>query len=416
MNNKLFLLLLLLYSTSYAQKNASSFSEPRMLGFVLPEGEDKVSIPFEVYNNLIVLDIVLNHTLPLKFVLDTGIRTTVLTEKTLTDLLNVTYSRKITIPGAGGIKLVDAFVVNDVTINIGNIQGQGHALLVLETDLLKLKNYLGVNVHGVLGYELFSRFVVDINYDKKKLTLYNPTTFKKKKRFEEMSITIEDTKPYLEASLIIRGDKVIDGKFMLDTGASHTLMLDECSSDSVFVPEPNIATVLGRGLGGRIDGRVARVDKLWVNDFEFKDLITTFPDEESYDVALDPASRTGTFGGGMMSRFNLVFDYVHSKLYVRKGKGFRKPFEFNLSGITVITKGIYLREYEVDNVREGSSAEEAGVMVGDKIITINHVNTSKLDLNNVIGMLNGKPNRVIRLDILRDNKRKHIQFKLRRLI
>jgi hypothetical protein len=418
MNYKLILLLLFLFHShiSFPQRIENDYAEARMLGFRLPTGYDKISIPFEIYNNLIVIDIILNNTLPLKFVLDTGIRTTVLTEKTLTDLLNLTYSRKITIPGAGGEKLVDAYVVNDVTINIGDIQGKGHALLVLETDLLQLKSYLGVNVHGILGYELFSRFVIDINYDKKIITISNPKTYKKKRRFVEIPITIEDTKPYLNASFIIRNNEPIKGKFMLDTGASHAMMLDECTCDNIYVPEPYIKSTLGRGLGGSIFGKVARIDNLWVNKYRFKNLITTFPNKENYDVSQNPFHRVGTFGGGMMSRFHLVFDYVHSKLYVRKGKTFRKPFEFNLSGLVVRTKGIYLREFEVDNVRVGSAAEEAGVKIGDKILMINNLNTSELDLNQILGYLNRKEHKRIHLLLLRDNQQIDIRFKLKRLI
>ena len=419
MNNKVKLLLLLLFfysSVSLAQKNSAGFNEPRMLGFILPEGRDKVTIPFEVYNNLIIISVTLNNTLPLKFVLDTGIRTTVLTEKSLTDLLNVTYSRKITIPGAGGIKLVDAYVVNDVTISIGSITGRGHALLVLENDLLQLKNYLGVNVHGILGYELFSRFIIDINYDKKVLHVYNATTYKKKRRFLEIPITVEDTKPYLEANFIIRGADTVRGKFMLDTGASHTMMLDERSAEDIYVPDPNIKSILGRGLGGNIKGQVARLDKMWVNDYIFNDLITIFPDEESYEVSQDQISRNGTFGGGMMSRFHLIFDYVHSKIYVRKGQGFNRPFEFNLSGLIVRSKGLYLQEYVIDDVREESAAEEAGVKAGDEILVINNVKVSGLNLNEVIGLLNIKANRKIRLQVLRNNQPIDIHFKLKRLI
>jgi len=71
----------------------------------MPKGLNKVIIPFEIYNNLIIIDVLLNKSLPLKFVLDTGVRTTVLTEKSLTDVLNLKYNRKKTIPGAGGEKL-----------------------------------------------------------------------------------------------------------------------------------------------------------------------------------------------------------------------------------------------------------------------------------------------------------------------
>jgi len=151
------------------------------LGFNLPQGYDKYTVPIELINNLIVVRVVLNNTLPLKFIVDTGIRTAILTEKTFTDLLNVNYTRKITIPGAGGQKLVDAYIASDITLDIHGVKGPGHALLVLEEDLLQLKNFLGHNIQGILGYELFSRFIIEINYQKRVMTFYEPEAFAKKK-------------------------------------------------------------------------------------------------------------------------------------------------------------------------------------------------------------------------------------------
>ncbi len=415
MKFKLFVLGLFFFGLLPSARS-QDFPAAQQLGFVIPEGFDKVTIPFELYNNLIVVDVLLNRSLPLKFVLDTGVRTTVLTEKTLSDLLNLKYTRKITIPGAGGEKLVDAFVVNNVSLNLGNIEGKGHALLVLEEDLLKLKSFLGVNVHGILGYELFSRFVVDINYDKRTITFYNSNEYKKKPGFVELPIVIEDTKPYLQASFIIRGDEAVKGKFMLDTGASHTMLLDVRSSDKVYVPDPNITSTLGRGLGGNIFGKVARIDRLWVDNYEFKGVISTFPDPESYEISLDQNFRNGTFGGGMMSRFHIVFDYIRNKIYVKKGHGFRKPFEFNLSGLIVRAKGVYLREFEIDNVRKGSAAETAGLKVGDEIIEINGIRAMKLNLDQVVAKLNDRANKKVKLVILRDGQPMNIQFRLYRLI
>ena len=72
------------------------------LGFSLTEGHSKVSIPIEIYNNLIVVPVVLNGRLPLRFILDTGVRTTILTEKAFSDFLHMTYARKYTISGPGG--------------------------------------------------------------------------------------------------------------------------------------------------------------------------------------------------------------------------------------------------------------------------------------------------------------------------
>lgn len=411
------LLLWLFFHGSLNHSLAQNYSPARPLGFVLPDYYEKATIPFQIHNNLIIIDVLLNRSLPLKFVLDTGVRTTVLTEKTLSDLLNLEYARKITIPGVGGEKLVDAYVVNNVALNIGEIQGEGHALLVLEKDLLQLKNYLGVNVHGILGYELFSRFVVDIDYDRKEINFFRPADFKKKSGFTEFDITIEDTKPYLEVNFSIRKEEGSGrGKFMIDTGASHSLLLDTRSNEYIECPEPNVETTLGRGLGGSIHGRVARIDRLEMDKFGFTGIISTFPDKESYEVAYEINDRNGTFGGGMMSRFKTVYSYANGKLYLKKGKQFKKPFEFNLSGVIVKATGVYLRQFEIDDIRPNSEAAKAGLLKGDTIIYINGISTDKLTLDEVIGRLNAKENKRIRIHVMRLGERKVFDFRLKRLI
>ena len=117
-----------------------------------------------------------------------------------------------------------------------------------------------------------------------------------------------------------------------------------------------------------------------------------------------------------MSRFHTIFDYANGKLYLKKGRGFKKPFEFNLSGLVVRATGVYLREYEIDNVRENSSADLAGLKTGDKILNINGTKTSELTLDEVIGKLNARENSRIRVEIRRKGEFMVIHFKLKSLI
>src|SRR5689334_22537734 len=177
-------------------------SDAQVLGFSLANGKKKVQIPVEIYNNLVVVPVFLNGALPLKFILDTGVRTAILTQKAFTDILNLPYSRKYTISGPGGVKLVDAYVTNNVSLELPGVTGRGHALLVLEEDYLELRNYLGTDVHGILGYELFSRFIIEVDYEKKMLTLMSPDRFKVRRKFKSIPIRIEDTKPYITTPVV----------------------------------------------------------------------------------------------------------------------------------------------------------------------------------------------------------------------
>src|SRR6476620_8671730 len=93
------------------------------LGFSLVEGRKSAEIPIEISNNLIIIPVTLNGMLPLKFILDTGVRTTILTEKAFADILHLTYTRKYTISGLGGENVVDALITNNVSLDLPGIHG-----------------------------------------------------------------------------------------------------------------------------------------------------------------------------------------------------------------------------------------------------------------------------------------------------
>src|SRR5690606_15861645 len=182
---------------------ASDRVNAQALGFSITGGRKKVEIPIEIYNNLVVVPVVLNGTLPLKFILDTGVRTAILTQKSFSDILNLAYTHKYSITVPGGEKTVDDYVTYNVSLTLLGDEGRGHALLVLEEDYLELRNYLGTDVHGILGYELFSRFIVEVDYARKVLTLYSPSGFKKRRKFQAVPIRIEDTKPYAMVPIVL---------------------------------------------------------------------------------------------------------------------------------------------------------------------------------------------------------------------
>jgi hypothetical protein len=377
------------------------------LGFSLEAGKRKVQIPIEVYNNLVVVPVVLNETLPLKFIIDTGVRTAILTQKTFTDILNLTYSRKYSIAGPGGVKRVEAYVTNNVSLRLPGVIGKGHAVLVLEEDYLELRNYLGTDVHGILGYELFSRFIVEIDYGNKMMTLYAPNRFTPKRRFETVPITIEDTKPYVNVNVTLQDNTTINAKLLMDSGASHALLLDPATDERIKVPAHYVSSLIGRGLGGEITGKAGRVKSLGIGSFMIKDPIASFPDPNSYMDSLKHGSisRNGTLGGEILSRFTVIFNFPKEEVYLKRNHDFRKEFHYNLSGVTVKAKGSKLNVYVITKVRMQSPGAVADVREGDEIIAVNGITSQYLDLNIVNALLNRKPGKIVRLEIMRDGKR-----------
>jgi len=390
------------------------------LGFAITEGHTKIKIPIEVYNNLIIVPVVLNGKLPLKFILDTGVRTTILTEKAFSDFLHLVYARKYTISGPGGVKLIDAYITNNVSIDMPGVHGEGHAMLVLDQDYLELRNYLGTDVHGILGYELFSRFVVEIDYENKSLTLMLPERFKShRKKFEELSIKVQDTKPYFVTTVQMNDSTSLQAKLLIDTGASHGLLLDPQSDTAIKVPDKYLTSIIGRGLGGVIEGKIGRIKGIRLGKYQLNGVIVNFPDPNSYSDTLKndrTIPRHGSMGGEILSRFTVIFDFPHEKVYFRKNGIFKNEFHYNVSGLTIKAVGIFLREYEITNVRMNTTAQLADIQVGDKILSINNESSSELNLDKLDDILNSKPGKKVVLEIERHGKKIKREFFLKNQI
>ncbi|HYG02316.1 MAG TPA: aspartyl protease family protein [Chryseosolibacter sp.] len=384
------------------------------LGFSLAEGKTKVQIPIEISNNLVIVPVVVNGALPLKFILDTGVRTAILTQKGFSDLLNLAYSRKLSISGPGGVKVIDAYITNNVSLELPGVISRGHAMLVLEEDYLELRNYLGTDVHGVLGYELFSRFIVKIDYEKKLLTLMYPERFRPRSRYHVLPIDVQDTKPYVTTPVILNDTTKVMAKLLVDSGASHGLMLEPDTDENITVPSHTVSSIIGRGLGGEITGKVGRVKALQLGPFVLDNAIANFPDPNSYFDSLKIGStpRNGSIGGEVLSRFTVVFNFSKGQMFLKRNASLKKPFYYNLSGLTVKAKGARLNAFEITEVRDGSAADKAGISAGDEIIAINGISASLLNLNLMIGYFNFKPGKQINLLIERSGERLKRSFRL----
>ena len=394
-------------STAFSQK----------IGFDFPEGEKKIAIPFEKYNNLVVIPIVINGAISVKFILDTGVQYPILTEKTVSDLLELKYDRRIVIESPGEADSISALVVNNIGLTLpgGISSGVNQSILVLEKDLLELRKHLGAEIHGIIGYDIFNRFVVEINYNNNVLTLYEPETYKPKKYYKKVPLEIQKTKPYILANVKSVNNTRKEMRLMIDTGASHGLMLEN-QSEQEIIPDKTIDTILGRGLGGIIHGKLGRVAVFEWSNYELEDVIASFPSEGAYSDIVEHHNRNGTIGGEVLSRFIPVFDYWKGMLYLRKSEAYQKEFEHDMSGLDLLVEGTDLETVRVVHVRKGSPADLGGIMPNDLITSINGLKTSAVGFSIVTTLLRSKPGRKVSLKINRNGEIIKASIKLKRFI
>ncbi|MBC6427234.1 MAG: aspartyl protease family protein [Ekhidna sp.] len=385
-------------------------------GFKVPDKMKKISIPFEQHNNLIIIPVTLNRFLMLKFILDTGVETAILTEKIYADILNLNYVREISISGPGIADSVRALAAAGITFSLpGGIIGLNMNILVLQDDYLKLSESIGDEVHGIIGYDIFSKFIVEINYDNKILNLYNPDGYKAPKKAAKIPIKLKNSKPFINASLN-QDQKRENIDFMIDTGASHAALVDYSNVSTIDLPQKKVKTKLGRGIAGEIPGYLGRMDSVKIAGFEFDKVLVSAPFQGAYNKVIKRGARVGTFGGELLNRFNITFDYHNKFLYMKKGKNYKEDFEYDMSGMVINATGINLDTLKVISIDPESPAAIAGIKKDDTVLSVNGKNLRTHNLSDIYALLQSKDGRKIKVKIVRKGERMKKKFQLKRKI
>lgn len=351
------------------------------LGFSFDDGKQFVEMSFKDESNLIVIPILVNGEGPFNFILDTGSESGMIFDRFVIAENNLVNARTIPIYAENGSKITDILVANNIDIQMKGINGERQSMLVLEQNSMNIENVLGVNAHGVLGSELFNRFVVEIDYQNEKLRLYEPEKFKVPKGFQKIDIDIKDFRPYIKANVKQKGEKKVDLNLLIDTGASSALFLDEQRNDNIVLPEKTVEHALGSSLSGMMEGKVGRVKRLhFGRNFNFRRIVTSYPDnwqvKSEIGIAGKEITRSGTIGSDVLSRFTVIFDYLNSAVYLKKTREYRDPFKFNTAGFTFISErkpesvGVDSKQFFVSRIIPGSPAALAGIQPNDEIISI----------------------------------------------
>ena len=404
--------LLLAQSKAWAQSHHRGFH-------LTNQRARRVAIPFELHSNLVIIPVKVNDGEDLKFILDTGVRTAILTDKGYVDGIPKINDRTISLMGAGDQGEISAYVSSGVSFNLPEgVAAVGNSILILKDDYLQLDNFLGTRIHGILGYELFSRFVVEIDYMRQQIVLHRPDRFRPRRSFIEVPITIEDTKPYVNGVKLMTNDSTtITAKLMIDTGASHALMLNKAADERITVPARNISGYLGRGLSGEIYGRMARISQLGIDKFELEGVTTSFPEANAFSQSLfERTHHQGNVGGSVLKRFRVIFDYANGKLYLKKNRLFRTEFEYNMSGMELMATGPLLATFLVSKIVKDSPADRAGLQEGDMIVSVNGKYPPELTLAMYNTIVSLKPKKKIRLKIFRNGDIIKKTFRLERVL
>jgi hypothetical protein len=368
---------------------------------------------------LIIVPVQINDSDTLRFILDTGVSTTLITDPNALRRQNLRLTRKVVLAGAGEGQPISAGVALDNSLSMGKMKANHQNLLIMEEDLLHLSEYVGVPVHGIFGYDIFNNFVVTIDFHRKVLILEKPEHYTyKKRKGDKYPISIEDTKPFTNAVALFADGREHPIRVVIDTGAGHALFLDKTSDNNIPVPEKVIRTQLGRGLNGVINGSLGRIERIKFGRFELDNIVASFPDSASFGSKLpDRIDRQGNVGCELLRRFNVTMNYQANYMVLKPIKRrLRESFEHDMSGLEIKALGADLRNYFVYAVVEDSPAQQAGLVPGDQILFINDTPSENVSISEIYKMLQKGDGREVELLIKRDGEIFFTKFMLHRMI
>lgn len=336
--------------------------------YTFAEGNAARDIPIELNPVHIFLQVRVNDSEPLWFLLDTGAATSVLNTSTA-KALGLQLQGKAEGRGAGEGS-VDVNFAKDVTYQLPGVTIEGQTAATI--SLASLEPLLGRAVDGILGYDMISRFVVEIDYADNRLQLYDRKGYAYQGKGVRVPIRIQHGTPYVNVTVTMPDGRTVDGEFLVDTGASMAI-----GFTAPYTEKNNLLDALpkkiffegGMGVGGESKAYMGRVSSVDVGGVKFAKPVAGFSQDQA-GVGANP-NLAGIIGGEILKRCRVVFDYEHNEMILEPNAGFDKPFDFNMSGILVKTGGRGdWKTRSVYKVMPDSPGAEAGIEVGDVIQTI----------------------------------------------
>ncbi|HPR33489.1 MAG TPA: aspartyl protease family protein, partial [Prolixibacteraceae bacterium] len=343
-------------------------------GFLFNNPKKKsISINFKNISNLIIIPVSINGSDTMNFILDTGVRDPIITELTLVEELNLNYMKPIELRGLGNELFTQAYQSGDNEISLPGLSARHQKINVIIDENFQISRILGMPVHGLIGLNLFKNYIVKVNYSAEQITLYKPHEFTYKPRKNDIVLPIHfiRNKPVIRSEVMSNGGKSIPVALLVDTGASDALWLSPNSDENITIPEQNIYSFLGMGLGGELFGHKGRIEALWIGGIPLETPIVSYPESEYINNVICQEQRNGSIGGEILRRYTVWFDYFNQRLILRPNGSFRDRFYYNMSGLEIINPVPGIPVFTISNVIENSPAWEAGFRENDQVIAVN---------------------------------------------
>lgn len=353
------------------------------------QGANDIAIPIRLANSRVLVDVTLNGTGPLPFVIDTGAAVSGMMQA-LADRLELTPARHVRLNGKG----FPLYEVQEVVYG-GAIRQPRVALFGLERSMtLGGDGLLAAGVVTAMDSQLeFERGVWRVHPNgAPTLEGYEPLPSEMKTNVHGLSLI-----PYADIGINGRTQRTL-----WDTGGPRPLSLHHEAARGLGLLHPSVsyAPIPFAGIQGRLpeSGRMVRVSRVTIGSHVYENVL----------VAVQPAGTPRNYdallGLPIMRTLDMAFDRSSKTFAVRRnGLTVGEDPHYSRSGIWLDeTRG----RVQVAVVGTGSPAAGAGVRAGDIL-------EGPKSLDDAIALLSGPEGQVKELRLVRNGQGVTARFELK---
>ena len=256
-----------------------------------------VSVPFAWTPGQIEVAVTVNGT-PAAFVLDTGSEYSIVSTRLAQSIGVRTEHRGARDFGDG------------VTLGIGPLALDNQRVMVMPFDTYYAR---GRKIEGLLGFDVFERYAVTIDWSAKTLTFREHAAFVAPRTAIAIPIEFSGRLPVI-ATLLRLEDRSVPARLMVDTGASQSVMLRHpyATANRLFDLAKGERTAPSLADGTR------RLVTIPARELAVGGLTFDRPEVLAFAEPIGSAASTetdGLIGNTLLSRFVLHIDYANKRLY-----------------------------------------------------------------------------------------------------
>lgn len=338
----------------------AAFAMPRTrpTDAVIQNGGGQTTVPIQVINNHVYAQVKVNGKGPFLFIFDTGGH----------DLLTPDTAKQLSVKSEGqaagtgaGEGTVDVGFAKGVTFQIGDLVLKDQAIAILPFAAPAVE---GGPQEGMIGFEVFRRFVTTIDYGAKTMTFTDPAKFNPAGAGTPVPFEFYSHLPQVKGTF-----EGIPGVFDIDTGSRVEITVNKPFADAngLKAKHPKgVTAVDGWGVGGRSISYVTRASELTLGPVKIANVVAGLGTQAKGSFA-DP-NYQGNIGGGVLKRYAVTFDYDHRVMYL---KPVAKPDPdigaYDRAGFWINSSA---KGFKIVDLTAGGPAEAAGLKVGDEITAI----------------------------------------------